>query len=377
MKNYGRTSVAELLGDALVYRNLRPMDGRLPRLDEIRACVGLAPSALPRKSEADYARVIAYLLRYARLLDSHNAGIERLIFVGDTRLNDGGAFTHICQAGGWPGMAFIASESAQPRHFERIPQPEGVLVLANRWSMLEDFDRECRDRGFAIDVHTAVVLDLDKTTIGARGRNDRVIDEARVAAVRETVEHLLGGEFDREAFELAYGRLNQPEFHPFTADNQDYLAYICLILGAGFDALPSFQEAIRAGQWRDFIGYLEFVHTQREALPPRLRRIHEEVYARVHEGDPTPFKAFRYNEYRQTAARFGCMADDSPAEALLTKEIVITQEVRSVALRWKQQGALLFGLSDKPDEASIPTGSLADQGYLPLHRLETHAVGEG
>jgi len=24
-------------------------------------------------------------------------------------------------------------------------------------------------------------------------------------------------------------------------------------------------------------------------------------------------------------------------------------------LRWKEQGALLFGLSDKPDEASIPT----------------------
>ena len=51
------------------------------------------------------------------------------------------------------------------------------------------------------------------------------------------------------------------------------------------------------------------------------------------------------------------------------------KEVREMALIWKEQGALLFGLSDKPDEASVPGAELAAQGHLPIHRAETHAVG--
>jgi hypothetical protein len=61
----------------------------------------------------------------------------------------------------------------------------------------------------------------------------------------------------------------------------------------------------------------------------------------------------------------------------LDETIVITEEVRRMALRWRQQGALLFGLSDKPDEASLPTTALAEQGYLPIHQMKTDVVGEG
>ena len=60
---------------------------------------------------------------------------------------------------------------------------------------------------------------------------------------------------------------------------------------------------------------------------------------------------------------------------MLAKEIVLTQEVRQLTMKWKQQGALLFGLSDKPDEASIPTEELAAQGYVAIHEAETHVVG--
>ena len=60
---------------------------------------------------------------------------------------------------------------------------------------------------------------------------------------------------------------------------------------------------------------------------------------------------------------------------LLANEIVITQEVREVALAWRERGALLFGLSDKPDEASIPQPAQAAQGRQAIHRVETHAVG--
>jgi hypothetical protein len=60
---------------------------------------------------------------------------------------------------------------------------------------------------------------------------------------------------------------------------------------------------------------------------------------------------------------------------MLEEELLITQEVRAVALDWREQGALLFGLSDKPDEASLPDDALAARGYRPIHQMETHAVG--
>jgi len=96
----------------------------------------------------------------------------------------------------------------------------------------------------------------------------------------------------------------------------------------------------------------------------------------VQAGDPTPFKAFRRNEYRVTIAKMGCLPDSAPVEELLAGEIVITEEVRRAALDWQARGALIFGLSDKPDEASLPTPKQVGQGFPPLHRKETHVVGE-
>ena len=61
---------------------------------------------------------------------------------------------------------------------------------------------------------------------------------------------------------------------------------------------------------------------------------------------------------------------------MLAEEILVTEEVRRMALVWRERGALTFGLSDKPDEASLPPAELAEKGYPPLHRAVTHAVGE-
>ncbi len=65
-----------------------------------------------------------------------------------------------------------------------------------------------------------------------------------------------------------------------------------------------------------------------------------------------------------------------PIETLLESHIVLTQEVRLMTLEWKQRGALLIGLSDKPNEAVTPVPALAAEGWLPLHRVPTCAVGE-
>ncbi len=377
MRIYGRTAVSEFLGDRVVYRNLVSVDKRLPPLGAIRDEVGLPAGLIPRKSEPDYARVVVNLLRRARELDAPGTAIERLVFIGDTRLNDGTAFDNICQAGGWPGVAFIAAETSEPVTVETALTPTGQsLYLANRWAALGDFgDRFCVERGFHVDAATAVIVDLDKTALGARGRNAHVIDLARVQAVRDTVSGLLGGAFDESVFRAAYDRLNRVEFHPFTTDNQDYLAYICLILGSGLYDLATVVNEVRSGQMASFKQFIGGVEAHKGGLQPGLAAIHAEIFENVQAGDPTPFKPFRRNEYLTTIKRMGQMSDDSPIAALLANEIVITQEVRMLALEWQKRGALLFGLSDKPDEASIPGAELAAQGYVSIHQAETHAVG--
>lgn len=381
MKYFGRTTVSEFLDDRVVYRNLAPVDQRLPSLDTIRAEVGLAEGVIPRKSETDYARVIVALLRHAQDLQSPGIEIKRLIFIGDTRLNDGTAFANICQAGGWPGLAFIGSETAEPPSVQVEQAPGGPIYLSNRWAALLDLEGEsflefCSSQGFAIDAATAVVIDLDKTTLGARGRNAQLIDQARVQAVRDTVADLLGPTFDADGFQVIYDRLNQVTYHPFTTDNQDYLAYICLILGSGLFDPQSFFDDIQNGRLKTFRQFITQVDAQSQSLGTELAKIHHEIYANVRAGDPTPFKPFRRNEYLTTTGRMGQLSDDTPVKTLLANEIVITQEVRVVAMEWKKRGALLFGLSDKPDEASIPTAEQAARGYQAIHRTETHAVGD-
>jgi len=375
MRNYGRTSVHEFLDDLVVYRNLVPLDRRLPPLAEIRSQIGLPAGIIPRKSEPEYAHVIVHLLRQARALESPGTPIERLVYLGDTRLNDGTAFANICRAGGWPGLAFIGSEKDGPAQVEIVEQEEGTLYQANRWAALSDFDRFCHERGLPLDERTAVIVDLDKTALGARGRNDHIIDRARVEAVRRTVGDLLSDSFDPKGFQAAYDRLNQTEFHPFIADNQDYLAYVCLILGSGLYGLEQLVAEIRARQMATFEQFIAQVDDPTAELPASLLPIHRQIYTCVQQGDPTPFKAFRRNEYRTTVERMGRLGDGAPAAELLEEEIVITQEVREVTLDWREQGALIFGLSDKPDEASVPTDDLAAQGCRAIHQVETHAVG--
>ena len=63
LQNYGRTTVSDFLGDMIVYRNLLPMHPEMPALPDLRPKLGLAPNRVPRKSESDYARVIAALLQ--------------------------------------------------------------------------------------------------------------------------------------------------------------------------------------------------------------------------------------------------------------------------------------------------------------------------
>jgi hypothetical protein len=375
MKNYGRTSVHEFLGDLIVYRNLVPLDSRLPDLETVRKQIDLPTGLIPRKTTPAYADFISALLPQARALETPHAPIQHLIYLGDTRMNDGTAFTNICRSGGWRGFAFIAAEREDPNAAEVIEQEYGVLYLADHWGELFAFDEFLREQSFPVDESTTVIIDLDKTALGARGRNDKVIDLARVEAVRSTVDKLLGDSYDPTEFKAAYDFLNQPKYHPFTTDNQDYLAYTCLILSAGLIELDTLTDKLKMDPRLTFQQFILEVNDRTEELPGQLRRIHNEVYGYVQEGDPTPFKTFRHNEYIATVERMGNLDDHASVSEILQDEIVITQELREIVLSWREEGALLFGLSDKPDEASVPTDDLKAKGYRAIHQVDTHSIG--
>jgi len=376
MNVYGKTSLSEFLGDFVVFRNLDPVDSRLPGLESIRKLVDIPAGKIPRKGQPAYAQVVVRLLQSAAQLIDQNYTIQQLVYIGDTKMNDGNAFKTIAKAGNWRGIAFIAAENQLPPAVEIDEEGLTTLYLANRWAALSDFETYCNDHDIQFGEGTAVIIDLDKTALGARGRNDHIIDQARVEAVRLTVGNLLGEIFDLDCFQKAYDLLNQPEFHFFTTDNQDYLAYICLIVGSDLYELDFLVDSLKKKHIETFEQFIFEVNDQAEGLPPALRDVHNSVYDLVKAGDPTPFKVFRHHEYQTTISRMGCQSESPTVSELLSSEIVITQEVREAALRWKGKGALLFGLSDKPDEASIPGEKSASQEYQPIHRVEAYAVGE-
>ena len=361
----------EFFGDFVIYRNLVPADRRLAAGNELSLELGLTGGPPPRKAENEYGLIVAEMLRQARKLDFPKTMVKRLVYIGDTHMNDGTAFRNICLAGSWPGWAFIGQEDmSMPRHVV-CDEP---FVLANRWSALSEFLSFLDEKGFVRDEETVVVIDVDKTAIGAKGRNDGVIDDVRVESAKRTVADVLGTGFNEEIFRAAYSELKQAPYHLFTADNQDYLAYICLILGAGIFTLDQLIREIRSNRITGFVPFITLVQNRREELGASgLTTVHDDVWSRVQRGDPTPFKLFRYIEYQATISRFGDMPGET-VEEILRQRIVITQEVRDIAMEMRRRGALIFGVSDKPDEAAFPLD--ANTGLKPLHRAESLAVGE-
>ena len=371
---FPRATLADFLGDFVVYRNLEPADNRLRGLKQVWPEIGLESYRIPRKAEARYANAVLHFLRQAQALRGVERPLARLLYIGDTRLLDGTAYRNLRRASGWPGWAFIASEDAQA---EPLVKVEDDLYLANRWAALADFLDFVQAQGLPLDEATVAVIDLDKTALGARGRNDRAVDAARVEGVRRTVEGVLGANFDEAAFRAVYDELNQPRYHPFTADNQDVLAYVCLMVAGGIYDYAKLLQDIADGRVSTFEQFVEMCHRaldQREDSSTGLRSVHAEVYGNFRQGDPTPFKSFRRQEYLTTIARMDFLPDDSELSLLLQEEITLTREVAEAA-RWLQaRGVLCFGISDKPDEASRPTPAQAEAGYPPLHRARMKVV---
>ncbi|MHB0875614.1 MAG: hypothetical protein ACYC5O_06190 [Anaerolineae bacterium] len=371
---HGPMALSDLLGDLVVFRNLQPIDAGLPGLADLAPGLGIETGRIPRKNEVDYARVVAGILA-ATAARRGTPPPRRLVALGDTRMNDVAAFANLCAISDWPGLTLICSEKmAEPARLEHV---EPTVYLSNRWAHVGELPALLEAAAIPVDEETVIMLDIDKTAIGARGRNDHTIDQARIEGVRRTALQLLGASYNEDAFLRAYYFLNRPQYHPFTADNQDYLVYVCLIIAAGIRPLEGIAEAVDRGHMSSFAQFIEDVHEHRGQLSGSpLAAVHESVYERFRAGDPTPFKAFRRNEFRATVERIGCLGGTPAIDVALAQEIVATHEVIEMAQIWRDAGAIVFGISDKPDEAALPAPGDTDPRYPPLHRARTHCVGE-
>jgi len=366
-------SLYDFLGDLVVYRNLEPADERLPGLKEIWHTLGMGSYQIPRKTEPAYAKVVSHLIERAQGLRLPQKKLERLLYIGDTRMNDVTAIRNFRALGSFRVLGFICREDMAS---DRAIEIQDGIFYTNRWRALVDLLGYLKGEGFPIDEATVAIIDMDKTAIGARGRNDKAIDRARVEAVQRTVEQTLSGEFRESEFRPVYDELNQPQYHPFTADNQDNLAYISLMLSAGVYDFQAFLRDLASGRLKSFLEFVEICGGRLQGVDSGgLGQVHAEVERNLSLGDPTPFKSFRYKEYETTLAH---MHGSSPSQDLaetLAEEIVITKEVADLARFLEEEGALLFTISDKPDESSVPRDELRAKGFLPLHRIVTKVVG--
>ncbi|RRR66563.1 MAG: hypothetical protein EI684_20540 [Candidatus Viridilinea halotolerans] len=342
------TTIADLTGDAVLYRDLEPCDAALPRLATLRTALRMPPATMPpRKRDRDYARLALALALAAR---RHYGGppLTALAVIGDTE-NDRLLATHLAALGELPTYGFIGED--RPVAAESIAWQTNIAT-ATRWHLIHAWAATLEERGVNW-ASTALLIDLDKTLLGPRGRSDGAIDDARAEGAL-VIAHTIYPQLDVPAFRRNYAELCRQEWHGYTLDNQDYVVATALFAAAGALDLVALRRAIDAERTPTFAEELQASAAQ---LPSGLLPLHQELSSRVADGDPTPFKAFRRAELTATLER---MADG---------RLTLCSEIYHLGLRLKAQGTLCLAASDKPTESAIPSAEQQALGMLPLHRM--------
>ncbi len=348
------------------------MDKRIPGLQEIWKELGLRSNRTPRKAkDPEYVRVVLHFLERIQAVRGQQP-LARLIYLGNRQARDQATLAHLEQHCPWELATWLCEEDAE---VASNSTQHGPHMLSNRWEAIVDFAAFLQSRNMALNAQTAIVVDMDKTIIAARGRNSDALNRSRVEGVKLMVQETLGDSFEEPRFQAVYGELNQPKYHFFTEDNQDYVTYIALMASALVYPVEDLLEDVAYGKVSSFGGILEIV--DHRLTDPRLKIIHEEVWTNFLLGDPTVFKSFRGKQYESILARIdGTPEAELDEETLLREKIVITREVLDFLRLARERGALLFLISDRPDETMVPDEALARQGHLPIHRLPIMVVGK-
>ena len=193
MKNYGRAALADYFGDFVIYRNLEPLDRRLPGLKAAAYKMNLSSDQIPRKLDTDYAKAAIFFAEQGQKLRRQKTALSELLFIGDTPSGDGEAYANMQQLSGWQGSCFIGCERPQPELVVDIDEEDAIYV-ANRWAALGGWVQWARQHGMRLDERTVVLVDIDKTALGAKGRNDNVINAARLEGMFRVANRRLVGD---------------------------------------------------------------------------------------------------------------------------------------------------------------------------------------
>jgi hypothetical protein len=146
-----------------------------------------------------------------------------------------------------------------------------------------------------------------------------------------------------------------------------------MVAGGIYDEGELWRE-LETGKLDGFATFIEACNRRMGTGQGGPLAVHREVYDNWRSGDPTPFKSFRRREYFETIKRMDLLADDADRETVLKGEIVLTGEVVAAARYLQERRVLCFGISDKPDEASLPTPELAAEGWPALHRARMKII---
>ena len=103
-----RGTLADFLGDLVVYRNLEPMDPRIPGLRASWASLGMDHYYVPRKTTPEYSVALVAYLKHAQAVRGVATPLAHALFIGDTLMNDGTAARNVAEH--YPLMGFIGSD---------------------------------------------------------------------------------------------------------------------------------------------------------------------------------------------------------------------------------------------------------------------------
>ena len=80
-----RATLADVMGQRVIYRNLAPVDPALIGLDGLWQRIGLERYQIPRKTSVEYARAVWMIMQQAQQLRGENSPLERVLLIGDSQ----------------------------------------------------------------------------------------------------------------------------------------------------------------------------------------------------------------------------------------------------------------------------------------------------
>ncbi|MDI6861367.1 MAG: hypothetical protein QMD25_05075 [Caldisericia bacterium] len=340
---YKRDVLNNIFEDYIIYRELNIVKKNLPNFLKIKDTLSL--NFLPRKKDKEYVKVLSYLIELI-------GEFKRVIYIGDTFLNDKSVVENLTALNKYEVFGIITEGKG-----ERVRHNN--IIINNRWENLKDIFDELEIK---VDKYTIFIVDIDKTIIGAKGRNDLSITKARFDAIKEIANEIIGNYDEKKFFEI-YQKLNEKKYHSFTEDNQDIVTLLTILFYLDLYPFSKFLDEFEKGIHIDKLTFLKTI-LKKTRKSSKFIELLKNCILRIENYDQTPFIEFRYKEFEKTIKRMDFLNDETPQDILLEEEIMITREVYEIICKAKDRDAKVLGLSDKPEASSFPQKGVS---LPPIH----------